>query len=101
MPPRNPPHAPSFARRLLGLKRRYSCEQIAESVGGKRVGAMAATELKRFKVEARNVAGAETHAMLVWINKRYRVLDVTISVACDVVSVNNLLRNAGCGPAEE
>ncbi|CAM9097535.1 unnamed protein product, partial [Hapterophycus canaliculatus] len=37
------------ACRLLGVQRRYTCEEIAESVGGRRVGTMAATELKRYK----------------------------------------------------
>lgn len=40
----------ALACRLLGVQRRYTCEEIAESVGGKRVGTMAATELKRYKV---------------------------------------------------
>eukprot|EP00752_Nemacystus_decipiens_P015679 g13993.t1 len=37
------------AQRLLGLQQRYSCEEIANSVGGKRVGVMATSELKRYK----------------------------------------------------
>ncbi|CAN0393114.1 unnamed protein product [Pylaiella littoralis] len=37
------------AQRLLGVQRRYSCEDVAKSVGGKRVGTMATTELKRYK----------------------------------------------------
>lgn len=41
--------APRF--RLLGVQRRYTCEEIAESVGDKSTGKMAAVELKRYKVQ--------------------------------------------------
>eukprot|EP00903_Cladosiphon_okamuranus_P011279 g10636.t1 len=37
------------AQRLLGLQQRYTCEEIAKLVGGKRVGVMATAELKRYK----------------------------------------------------
>ncbi|CAM9245833.1 unnamed protein product [Ectocarpus sp. 12 AP-2014] len=37
------------AQRLLGVQRRYTCKEIAESVGDKSAGMKAAVELKRYK----------------------------------------------------
>ncbi|CAN0172907.1 unnamed protein product, partial [Ectocarpus fasciculatus] len=37
------------AQRLLGVQRRYTCKEIAESVGDKSTGVKAAVELKRYK----------------------------------------------------
>ncbi|CAB1096387.1 unnamed protein product [Ectocarpus sp. CCAP 1310/34] len=37
------------AQRLLGVQRRYTCREIAESVGDKSAGMKAAEELKRYK----------------------------------------------------
>lgn len=38
------------AGRLLGVQRRYTCQEIAQAVGGARVGIKATSELQRYKV---------------------------------------------------
>ena len=65
------------ADRFLGEQRRYTCQEIAKAVGGARVGMMAATELKRYKVGGFGCAGESfSFASSACIAITFSILDI-------------------------